>query len=141
MRLIELPGHVRVDADARHVHEETAAQLADIHRGRRGLDRLGDRQFRTAIDAQLGRQPVTRSGRDDAERHVAERQRRGDLIDRAVAAPRHHEARALPDRNQRELARMTGALGDEHVGALAVPFDDGRGQARAPGSGVRAGTS
>ena len=62
------------------------------------------------VDAELAREAVAGSGGDDAERHVAERERRRDLVDRAVAAPRDHEARAARDRRLRELARVARAL-------------------------------
>ena len=47
---------------------------------------------------------------------AASRQRRGDLVDGAVAAPRHDDARAAIDGAARELARVSGALGDQDFG-------------------------
>ena len=74
-RKIELGRDVRIDPDAREVDEEPAAERPHVYSRRPGAKRVGDRQLRTQVDAQLGRQAITGSGRDDAQRHVAERQR------------------------------------------------------------------
>src|SRR5262249_53749360 len=65
------------------------------------------------------RETVAGSGGHDAERHVAERQRRRHLVDRAVAAPRHHRTHASRDRVASEIAGLAGAIGDEDLGVDA----------------------
>src|SRR5262245_61107224 len=86
--------------------------------------------------AKFAGQSVSGAGGNDAERDFVKRQRRGDLIDRAVATPRHHQPRATADRRPGQVARVTHAFGDEDFGRIAVLIDDREGELRSrPGYG------
>ena len=62
------------------------------------------------------------------EGHLLKGERGCDFVDRAVSAPCDHEARPADERRLRELSRVSSALGDEHVGRLAVRVDHGGSQ-------------
>ena len=59
-------------------------------------------------------EPVAGSARNDRQRRAGERERRGDFVDRAVAAPGDAQRDAAAERRERQLARVAAALGDEH---------------------------
>ena len=122
---------VRVEADAGDVREQAAVDFAHVHRPRHRLQRVGDGALRPRMHAELAREAVARAGRDDAERHLVERERGGDLVDRAVAAPRQHEARAAPHGGLRQLARVADPFGQQHLDRIAVRVDDRERQLRA----------
>jgi hypothetical protein len=122
---------VRVDADAGDVHEQPAFELADVDETPLRFERRGNRQLRFAADAKLGGEAVAGAGRDDAQRDVAERERGRHLVDRAVAAPGHHQPHAALHRRLRQLARVTAAFGDEDLRPIAVALDDPGGDLRA----------
>ena len=63
---------------------------------------------------------VKRSRRDDADRNVTERERGGDLIDSAVAPPRHDEPGSACHGRTRQVARVPRPGGQQH-GAIADP--------------------
>jgi hypothetical protein len=72
-----------------------------------------------AAGAEIGRQAIAGSGRDDTDGRFAESEAGGHLVDRPVAAPCHDEAGALPARRVGELTRVPLSFGDEDVGVLA----------------------
>ena len=82
------------------------------------------------MHAKFARQSVSGASGNDAERDFVKGQRRGDLIDRAVAAPCHHEARAAADRRLGQVARVTDTFGDEDFGLIPVLIDDRQGELR-----------
>jgi hypothetical protein len=81
-----------------------------------------------------------RSRRDDTERYLVEGERRGDLVDRAVAAPREDEAHAAPDGRLCQLTRVANSFGQQHFHRVAVRVDHRQRElgprARRPGAGA-----
>ena len=61
---------------------------------------------------ELAGQSVARACRHDAERRLGTRQRRGNLVDRAVAAPRDDQSVAPSRGRLRELVSVSAALGE-----------------------------
>ena len=66
---------------------------------------------------------VARAGGDQAERGARAQQRRSDLVDGAVAAPHDHEIRAIAGRGPRQLARVSGALGEMNPPSKPPPIE------------------
>src|SRR5438876_12451784 len=94
---------MRIEADAGEVDEPAAANLADIDRARRPAESGPQCGVRLAMKRELPGQPVSRTGRDNADRDIAERELAGDLVDRAIAAP--CDDRACPVRSRRTRQR------------------------------------
>ena len=105
--------------------EQAAAYLAKVHRLRIRLHRVHNRPLRPAIDFQLPGKAISRSGRNDRERNIAERQGRCHFVNRPISAPRHHETGPTLNRRSSEQARMSWPFGYQDVGYFPV-FLDGR---------------
>ena len=121
---------MRIESGAGGIREQAPLDFTEVHRPRLRRQGIGDRALGTRMHAKLARQSISRAGRNDAERDFVKGQRRGDLVDRAVAAPRHHEARAAADRRLGQVARVADAFGDEDFGRIAVLIDDPQGELR-----------
>src|SRR5262245_24982411 len=103
-----------VESDARDVEEEPAVDLAGVDRLAPSAKRDVDRRRRLPRNAELARKAVARTGGDDAERHGCACERRADLVDRSVTAPRDDGRGAGVHCRLREIARMLATLGQVH---------------------------
>ena len=121
----ELGGHVGVEAEPRDVHKQMGVDFADVDRARLRMNRVSDRALGTPVDLQLAGKSIARPGRHHSERHLLERQRRRDFVERAVTAPRDDQPRAFGHRGPGQFASVTTALRHEHSGRLAVHLRDG----------------
>ena len=141
LRRVEPCRDVGVEADARDVDEQAPGDLAGIDRAGRAAKRGGQGRLGMRGDAELARQAVAGSRRNDAQRYIAKGKGRSHLIHRAVAAPRDDETRAAGKRRPREIARVARLLGDKDVRRFAKPLRHAARQLHAISDDARAAAS
>jgi hypothetical protein len=125
-------GNVRVEANAGHIEKQMAAEFSGVNGPCLCPHTVLDGLSRVEWDSKLSGKAVTRSAGNDAEsreRLVRRRfirplhERASDLIDRAISSPCNHNLGTRRGRFQRELVRVSSALGQLNRSLNAKPLD------------------
>ncbi len=110
---------LRVEADAGDVEEQAAGKLAGIQAPLAAVDGLPQRGRRVEWNPELAREAVARAARHEPQRRAGERQGLPHLVDRAVAAPGHHEPRTGFHGGRGEIVGVIGTARD--LDAVRLP--------------------
>src|SRR5262245_53109208 len=104
-----------VETDAGDIEEQPLVDFAGIDCPIAAVEGELERRRFLERDAKLTRQTVARSAWHQCKRGVRKRDRRPDLVHRAVAAPCDDRRNAASSCRKRKLTRVPGTLGDEDV--------------------------
>jgi hypothetical protein len=107
--------HARVETDAGDVEEQPLVYFARVNRPFPAAERQLERRRCVERNPKFTCQTITGSTWHERKRCLGERDRRGDLVHRAIAAPRNDRRNAASGGRARKLTRVAGTFGNEDV--------------------------
>ena len=117
--LFALTHKVRVESDARIIHENATIDLPDIHPGDLTGEEIIDRGGEVKRNAGVLGEMVQGAHRQNAERRIGAYELASHGIDRSVTASSHDRATVLAQRTRSQSRDIVAAFCDHdlHVGA------------------------